>query len=216
MRTLASVAVGAGIVASALGWHLVARGRDVWRTMPPVFAVLGVLAVWFAPSLDAPTAGSDHAIGASTELVLGLAVGGAFFIATRVFVAIAVRSATFARHVVAAYGRTDSVSPTIALVLSVFVTAIGEELFWRGLVYRVGIDALASTGVAGVVCWMAYVGANAPSRLLPIVAAAVVGGALWTALAWWTGGVLAPIASHMLWTGLMLGFPPGPPRAEVT
>jgi membrane protease YdiL (CAAX protease family) len=63
---------------------------------------------------------------------------------------------------------------------------------------------------------MLYVVANLPSRLLPIIAAAVVGGALWTALAWWTGGVLAPIASHMLWTGLMLGFPPGPPGAEVT
>jgi len=216
MHVLASVAALLGIVVAAFAWRSVARGRDVWHTMPPVFAILGLVGVWLAPMLDAPAQGADHAVGSSVQLGLGVATGAALFIATRAFVAIAVRSAAFARHVGAAYGRADDVSLPMAIVLSVFVTAIGEELFWRGLVYRVGVDLLASVAVAACVGWILYVIANLPSRLLPIIAAAVVGGAVWTVLAWWTGGILAPIASHMLWTALMLGFPPVPPRAEVT
>ncbi len=57
-----------------------------------------------------------------------------------------------------------------------------------------------------------YVGVNVASRSLPIVAAAIVGGAVWAGLAWWTGGVLASLASHILWTGLMLALPPGAAR----
>ena len=36
---------------------------------------------------------------------------------------------------------------------------------------------------------------------------AVVGGAVWIGLGWWCGGVLAPLASHVVWTGLMLALP---------
>ena len=49
--------------------------------------------------------------------------------------------------------------------------------------------------------------ANLPSANLAIVAGAVVGGGLWGALGWWSGGVLAPLASHAAWTALMIGFP---------
>ncbi len=65
---------------------------------------------------------------------------------------------------------------------------------------------------AAMAAWVGYVVANMPSRSLPIVAGAVVGGALWTGLAWWSGGVLASLASHILWTGLMLACPPGAGR----
>jgi CAAX protease family protein len=215
MQTLASVVAVLGIIAAAVAWNAVARGWDVWRTMPPLFAVLGLVAVALAPSVDSPPPGVDG-MTSSIEVALGLVTGAALYLATRVFVAVAVRSAVFARDVVAAYGRAERVPLTTAIALSVFVTTVGEELFWRGLVYRVGVDVFASAGVAAAVCWAAYVCANVPSRLLPIIAASVVGGALWAGLGWWTGGVLAPIASHMLWTGLMLGFPPDPPRAEVT
>jgi uncharacterized protein len=216
MQTFASIASLVGIVAAAIGWHLVARGRDVWRTLPPLFAVLGLVAVVLTPSLDPAAAGADPAVSAATQVTLGVVAGVVLFLGTRVFVAVAVRVAVFAQDVGGAYGRAAAVPRSTAIALSVFVTSVGEELFWRGLVYRVSADLVSSIVIAAIVCWMLYVVANLPSRLLPIIAAAVVGGALWTALAWWTGGVLAPIASHMLWTGLMLGFPPGPPGAEVT
>jgi membrane protease YdiL (CAAX protease family) len=35
----------------------------------------------------------------------------------------------------------------------------------------------------------------------------VVGGAVWVGLAWWTGGVLASLACHIVWTGMMVAFP---------
>jgi membrane protease YdiL (CAAX protease family) len=172
--------------------------------------------VVLTPALDPAAAGADPAVSAATQVTLGVVAGVVLFLGTRVFVAVAVRVAVFAQDVGGAYGRAAAVPRSTAIALSVFVTSVGEELFWRGLVYRVSADLVSSIVIAAIVCWMLYVVANLPSRLLPIIAAAVVGGALWTALAWWTGGVLAPIASHMLWTGLMLGFPPGPPGAEVT
>jgi membrane protease YdiL (CAAX protease family) len=58
------------------------------------------------------------------------------------------------------------------------------------------------------VSWALYVGANAVSASLPITAAAVVGGAVWTVLAGWTGGVLASVLCHVVWTALMLVVPP--------
>ena len=214
MDTLAAVVAIVGIVVAASAWHLVATGRDVWRTIPPVFAVLGLLSLLFVSSLEELPAGAGRDVGGTLEIALGVGSGAVLYVATRGFVVVADRSRTFARQVQAAYGRAEGVSVSTAVGLAL-LTALGEELFWRGLVTRVGVDRGLSGGAAAAFGWLLYIASDLPSRLLPIVAAAIVGGALWTGLAWWTGGILAPIASHMLWTGLMLRFPPGPPRAEV-
>jgi membrane protease YdiL (CAAX protease family) len=42
-----------------------------------------------------------------------------------------------------------------------------------------------------------------------------VGGALWGGLAWWTGGIAASLASHGVWTAMMLARPPGSGRTAV-
>ncbi len=86
-----------------------------------------------------------------------------------------------------------------------------EELFWRGL-FQGRLDQSLAALAAAAWTWLAYVGTNVASGSLPIVAGAVVGGALWTGLALWSGGVLASLLSHMLWTGLMLVLPPGAGR----
>ena len=213
MDTLAAVVAIVGIVVAASAWHLVATGRDVWRTIPPVFAVLGLLSLLFVTLEELP-AGAGRDVGGTLQIALGLGSGAVLYVATRGFVVVADRSRTFARQVQAAYGRAEGVSVSTAVGLAL-LTALGEELFWRGLVTRVGVDRGLSGGAAAAFGWLLYIASDLPSRLLPIVAAAIVGGALWTGLAWWTGGILAPIVSHMLWTGLMLRFPPGPPRAEV-
>jgi hypothetical protein len=90
-------------------------------------------------------------------------------------------------------------------VLALLVTAPGEELFLRGLIQEQVTAGAAAAAAAAVAVGVAV---NLPSRRLPIVAAALVGGAVWSGLAWWSGGVLAPIASHVVWTGLMLVRPP--------
>ena len=63
---------------------------------------------------------------------------------------------------------------------------------------------------AGIEVWLAYLVANAFSGSIPILLGAAVSGAVWTALGLSSGGVLAPIACHVVWTGLMVAFPPIP------
>jgi len=72
-----------------------------------------------------------------------------------------------------------------------------------------------SASFGAVLTWVASVGVNAAWGSAPLLAGAVVGGALWTVLAVWSGGVLAPIACHLVWTGLMLVWPPHAGRAMV-
>ena len=57
--------------------------------------------------------------------------------------------------------------------------------------------------------------ANLPSANLRSRPARV-GGAVWVGLAWWTGGVLASLACHIVWTGLMVAFPVLRAPAEAT
>jgi membrane protease YdiL (CAAX protease family) len=105
------------------------------------------------------------------------------------------------------YARQRGVHPVVAVVVSAGVSAVGEELFWRGLV-QPRLSVAAGSAVAGAILgWVVYVVANLPSANLEIVAGAVVGGAAWTALAWWTAGDAASIACHAAWTTLMVGFP---------
>jgi membrane protease YdiL (CAAX protease family) len=86
-------------------------------------------------------------------------------------------------------------------------TCAGEELFWRGLF--LGELERSVGGLAAVVlAWGGFVLANLPSGNLAIVAGAVVGGAVWVALAWWTGGIAASLCCHAAWTALMLALPP--------
>ena len=163
--------------------------------------------------LEEPEPGPDpEVVGV---LGIGAVAGFLLYLGTRVFVAIALHVPAFARQTQAAYEEAAAADPRRELVLSLLLAVPGEELFWRGLAYRWGAT-VTSTAVAALVVWALYVLANIPSRSLPIIAGAIVGGALWGALAWWSGGVFAPLASHLLWTGPMLAFPPrvGPSGGE--
>ncbi len=195
-----------GACAEIAGWWLVsARGRDVWRVMPPVLGGMGIAAV----IVRRPAAAADTTV--AMALAVGAASGLILFGATRAFVWLASRWEPFRRDVLQKYAEADEVSLLRALALSLLVMVPAEELFWRGL-FQGRLSVSASVGSAAVVAWVAYVAANLSSRSLPIVAGAVVGGALWTGLAWWSGGVLASLASHILWTGSMLALPPGAGR----
>jgi membrane protease YdiL (CAAX protease family) len=199
-----------GIVAEAAAWAVVSwRNRSVWRTLPPVLGAMAVAALLVTPEREPD-------VGRVTAFSVGAVSGLGLFVATRVFVAVASRWEPFRRHTRESYTLAAGTSLPAVLALSVLVSVPGEELFWRGLAAPV----LGGTflGVAGgaAVAWVAYVLANAPSRSLAILAGAVVGGALWAWLGWWSGGVLAPLASHILWTGPMLAFPPGAGRKAAT
>jgi hypothetical protein len=199
-----------GAFAEAIGWRLVATRRaTVWRLMPVIFLVMGIAAV----VVRRPVAATNVANG--TALAVGLASGLILYAGTRVFVAIADRWEPFRRHVVETYQEAAEVPLKEALALSLLIMVPAEELFWRGL-FQARLDQSLPALAAGVWTWLAYVGVNLSSGSLPIIAGAVVGGALWAGLAVWSGGMLASISSHMLWTGLMLALPPGAGRGGRT
>jgi membrane protease YdiL (CAAX protease family) len=206
MRTAVIVV---GIVAQMVSWWAISSRRvTVWRLMPFVLGAMALVALLVLPAPERTT-------GVGRAVVVGLASGLALFLATRVFVAIASHWAPFARDVEEAYRAAADEPIGAVLALSLLISA-AEEVFYRGLVQRTVGETALGAGAAALVTLVAYALANLASRSLPIVAGAVVGGAVWGALAWWSGGIAAPLASHILWTGLMLVLPPGAGRVVRT
>jgi hypothetical protein len=195
-----------GVFAEMAAWWLVSvKGRDVWKLMPLVLVVLGVAAVLGARA-------REPEVDRTVALAAGAGAGVALYLATRVFLRLALRWEPFRRHTGDVYGRASGTPMLRALTLSLGAMVPAEELFWRGLAQgELARGSLGSVGGA-LVAWALYVVANLPSRSLPIIAGAAAGGAAWGALAWWTGGILAPLTSHILWTGLMLVRPPSEVR----
>lgn len=195
-----------GMIVEALTWRgVAARRQDLWRVMPIVLGAMAVAAVL----VRRPRLVGDVAV--STAVLTGVTTGITLFVATRLFVAVAAAWPPFRRATREIYGQARPVSVAFALCVSAFVMVPLEELFWRGLVQARLTEGLGA-GAGAAVTWAAYLATNVTSRSLPIVLGASVGGALWAGLAWWSGGMLASLLSHILWTGLMLGLPPKPGR----
>jgi membrane protease YdiL (CAAX protease family) len=193
-----------GVLAAALGWRLVATGRlDVWTAMGVVMGTLGLAALLTGVPALSPR--EDPWVAAAAGVGSGLAL----FVATRVFVRLVAPWMTFQRHAASIYGQRAGRSLAAALLVAAGVVVAGEELFWRGLVQPrlAGVGAVGRTGGAAA-AWLLYVGVNAASGSLVLVAGGIVGGAVWAALAWWTGGVLAPLLCHAVWTTSMIVLPP--------
>lgn len=198
--TLEPVVIGVGVAAEIVAWRVVVAGRaSVWRVMTPTFVLMGAAAVL----VRRPVLASEF--GAGAALVLGILAGGLLYAATRVFVAVVSGWRAFQRQTSETYALADDVPTTTAAVLA-GVMVVGEELFWRALVQpRL---AQSGPGAGAALTWLAFVLVNSASSRLPIIAAAVVGGAVWAALAWWTGGMLASLACHLVWTTSMILRPP--------
>ncbi|MFL5735764.1 MAG: CPBP family intramembrane glutamic endopeptidase [Actinomycetota bacterium] len=193
------VALGAAI--EALAWRLVATGRgSIWTLMAGAMTFLGAIAL-----IEGVTVASE--VSAPTAAVVGVGSGLVFYVATRLFVAI-VRGPwpAFDRHASSLYGARRGLPLWAAILLGGVVVVTGEELFWRGFVQAHLADAQGD--VTGALWTLAaFIGVNVASANLAIIAAAIVGGALWTALALWSGGVLASLLCHGVWTVLMTAFP---------
>lgn len=201
-----------GFVAEASAWWLVAfRRRSVWVVVTPALVGMGIAALAIGPPTWSPDVSPAAGMG------VGLLAGVLLYLATRAFVVAADGWEALRRHSLGMYRRQGSLPLAGALVVSVGLAVSGEELFWRGLFQVELAEALdGRTALAAALSWCAFVAANLPSANLAIVAGASVGGAAWTALGWWTGGVLAPLACHAAWTSLMLSFPVVRPRIGET
>ena len=118
-----------GAVAEALAWAAVVRRHvSIWRTLLPVLALMGAAAVLTGSVRTSPR------VTFAAAAAVGFGAGAVFYLATRAFVH-AVRGWTaFQQQSVRTYERQGSHPLWLALVLTVGVSALGEEVFWRGLV----------------------------------------------------------------------------------
>jgi CAAX protease family protein len=183
-------------------WRLVARGRvPFWPATATIFAAIGIASLLAG---DPSCCRETEAVVAS---LVGVASGLAFYGATRVVVGLATRQPLIRGAVVDLYRRSQETSFVTVVALTLVIAVPGEEVFWRGFVLPELRDATGSV-TGAILTWAAAVGVNAAWASAPLLAGAVVGGALWTGLASWSGGVVAPVASHLVWTGLMLVWPP--------
>jgi membrane protease YdiL (CAAX protease family) len=207
MRTAVVVA---GILAQTVAWRLVASGRTrFWPTTAATWAVVGLAAV---------LAGDQRCcaeVPFATALVVGLGWGVVLYAATRLVVEVGARVAPLVAAVVDdVYTREREVPAGVLWAVTLLIVVPAEELFWRGLALPELRRALGSIGGA-LVAWIAAVGVSASWASLPFLAAAFVSGAVWTALGAWSGGVVAPFASHVVWTAAMIAWRPRTSRAKV-
>ena len=201
--------VVAGVAVQAIAWRLVALGRArFWPVVGAIWAILGTVSIAIGEvrcCLDGSVFGAAS-VGVASGLVL--------YVATRLVVAVATRWPPLARAVGSTYGRSDEISAAALWLVTLAIVVPGEELFWRGVATPWLGDAAGSLAGA-ILAWIASIGVTLAWANAAFLAAAVVGGALWTALAVWSGGVVAPIASHLVWTAFMLAWPPAGGRAKV-
>ena len=198
-----AVLIAAGVIGQIATWREVAAGRiSVWLGMGLTMGVLGALSLF----TDLVHLSPD--VSPALGVVVGLGSGLLLFGATRVFVAIASSWETFRRHTAEIYGNRSGVSLRFSLLVAVGLSVPGEELFWRGLVGGRFGEATGSLVAGAAIALAGYVVVCAFSANIPVIAGAVVGGGLWSILFVWTGGVLAGLCSHAVFTGLMLVAPP--------
>jgi uncharacterized protein len=201
---LAVILTVVATAAVATAWELIRRGRfSVWALTSWTIGALAVLAL---------LTGKVRAAASFEPLVavaIGLAAGVVLYLATAAFMLVAGRWPPLARQAESVYELRGGLSVPRAVLLASLVVAPGEEIVWRGAIQTLLAGALGPVGGAAA-AWGLYVGANAVSRSAPILLGAVVGGAAWAGLAWWTGGVAASAACHAVWTCLMIVRPPVP------
>jgi membrane protease YdiL (CAAX protease family) len=208
---MAEVVLVVGVAAQAILWRLVARrALPFWPTVTSTDASLGVLAL--ATGSVACCAVVDPILAA----IVGAASGLAFYGATRgVLELVSPRVGFVAGAVRMVYRRSEGIAPSGMWAVTLLLIVPGEELFWRGLVLP-ELQGATSTAIGVVLTWALAAGTAALWADVPFLAAAVAGGALWTGVGAWSGGVAAPLASHLVWTALMLAWPPSAAHGKVS
>lgn len=132
--------------------------------------------------------------------VIGLLLGGLFIVGGLIVREIPAVAAYVTR--VLEYANQGSWRPTMAIAL---LAAVAEEMFYRGALYT----ALAKHQPL-IISTIIYVIATLASSRNPMLAfAAIILGTVCALERRATGGVLAPILTHFVWTlVVLLGLPP--------
>jgi membrane protease YdiL (CAAX protease family) len=196
----ATLVVGTGLLALALHLRRGSAGFYGVTLLVAVAWALPSLVVRPATSPRRQTAQLDGLAGAGA----GAAVGAAMF---GVFVAGAAigRHFSFLADPIHNILRKADAGPVAAVLAVALVNAVAEELFFRGsLVVALGPSVRRTYVVAFVV----YVVVTAVGGNTALVLAALVMGAVFVVERWWTGSLPVPIATHLVWSTLMIvAFP---------
>ena len=129
-----------------------------------------------------------------TEIAIWRAAGGTGLVATHIgYAAISWVYPSFGDQVRDLYrlGDEDTASRMVGPIAAM---GVAEELLFRGVLQGVGGIALAL---------VAYTAVQVFERKWALALAALLGGVVWGALFAWRGGLVAPIAAHVLWTGML-------------
>lgn len=188
-----AVVIGAVIVATAAWAYLFLLDRDdIW---PRTWVAAAVLSAYSLATLAA-LGRLDTVVGPVTlaEVGIGLGVGGAWLVATHVGHAVLCRLfPAFVAQIRDLYqlGEGDRVRRLVGPVVAM---GVAEELLFRGVVQSVAGFAV---GVA------VYTAVQLVERKWALVLAALLGGLVWGGLFAWRGGIIAPVAAHVLWTTML-------------
>jgi membrane protease YdiL (CAAX protease family) len=145
-----------------------------------------------------------------TELAVGLAAGGVWLVATQVGYAVIARLFPAFGDQVRDLYRLGDEDTAARMVGPIVAMGVAEELLFRGVLQGVGGVALAL---------VAYTAVQVFERKWALALAALLGGVVWGALFAWRGGLVAPIAAHVVWTGMLtfvwpLGGAPRPQESD--
>jgi CAAX protease family protein len=192
-------------VALLAGWSLLVSASPPWF-FP---AAAGYCVLWLAVSAAAAPAGLALRLRPRrADVVIGLASGLALYGLTRLFLLAACGGLTDAlcRPMVELYVRFRPEAAFPAATLALLV-APAEELFWRGVVQghlsrRLGPAAAVATATALAVA----VALAAGEPFLALATAPTY--AAWGALAAWRRSLVPAIASHAVWSVLVVSVAP--------
>jgi uncharacterized protein len=193
-----SLTIVVGVVVAALAWGaMFSLGRRwFWARAAGAGAVIAVYAILAGPARIGDLI--DHGNGlvnAAIGLASGIGLYAVFWIGEQLLVILVPALASEVEDLYAVRGAAGPVAMVAVLVAA----ASGEELFFRGLLQtRIGfVAALAIYGAVHI--W---------ERKVILTLAALAAGAWWGALLALTGGLVAPLVSHVVWCMLIIVWRP--------
>ena len=164
--------------------------------------VASIILALYAAIFGGGVAGGDHEISVSVVLK-GFVSGGllyaSFFVGYNVFRSL-VESGASSVYLF----RTDS--PLYIAAVSLIITSVCEEFFWRRYLQTALVERHGGTGVSLSALMYAFI--HLPTGNLALVFAALIAGLFWGLLYEYTKSFWVVVFSHIVWTELIFVFLP--------
>jgi membrane protease YdiL (CAAX protease family) len=201
-----TIELAVGVLVAAGAWAAMFLGsrRHFWTRAALAAAVIAGYAV----AVDPTAIGRLFAHGDWWPQVLiglggGAALYGVFWVGEQLLVVVLPSLADEVGDLYRVRGETRLAYMPLVLI----VAAPGEEIFFRGFVqHRAGF----------AVALIVYGAVHLAERKWILVIAALVGGAAWGGLFAYTGGLVAPVVSHLAWALAVVVWAPIAPAPRAT